>query len=172
MRLIILIQYNIIILKNDKSQNNIATERSRLLTLGFIDLKDQVRESSIVTLYKCDYDFTLVEYVNSTSRFIQTPTIFDSENSSGTIVHEDVVDYLGLPKIPITIQVNNLMNNLRLLDKIIPSNDGLNYDEITMEQFILKIDEVSEQIRKYYKLSPNDDNEDLLEYFYVKIPSK
>ena len=125
-------------------------------------------------LYKCDYDFTQVRYRNYKQIYQPIITIFDSGNSSSTLIHSNVVTTLGLNKIPVIVKYssiiafNNLMDQLRFEDSKIEL--GIN---LTMDEFILKIDSVSDHIRIYYRIPKNnsENNEDLLKYFNIRIAS-
>ena len=149
---------------------------NELKAARIIDLKDKSSPPQGI-LYKCDYDFTKVEYIDSTGRFVPISTIFDSGNSSVTLIDSASVDLLGLQKIPVMINTsnilafNNLMRQIELYDKVIVSKSLLDpddFEELSIDNFMTIIDSVSHTIREKLKIEEKEDNEDLLRLFGIK----
>lgn len=163
------------ILKSTPSDIKMRLE-GELRAARIIDLKDKSSPPQGI-LYKCDYDFTKVEYIDSTSHFVPIPTIFDSGNSSVTLIDSVSVDLLGLQKIPVMINTsnilsfNNLMRQIGLYDKVIVSKSLLDQDdfeELSIDNFMIIIDRVASDIRRAKGIKEKEDNEDLLGIFGIK----
>jgi len=159
------------------STPNIKTRlETELKAAGIIDLKDKSSPPQGI-LYKCDYDFTKVDYRDSTGRLVPISTIFDSGNSSVTLIDSASVDLLGLQRIPVMINTpnilafNNLMRQLRLFDKVIVSknaSDPDDFEELSIDNFMTIINGISHTIREKLKIEEKEDNEDLLRLFGIK----
>jgi hypothetical protein len=149
---------------------------AELKAARIIDLKDKSSPPQGI-LYKCDYDFTKVEYIDSTGHFVPISTIFDSGNSSVTLIDSASVDLLGLQKIPVMINTsnilafNNLMRQIGLYDKVIVSKSLLDpddFEELSIDNFMTIIDSVASDIRRVRGMKDQDNNEDLLGIFGIK----
>uniref|UniRef100_A0A6C0DBX2 Uncharacterized protein n=1 Tax=viral metagenome TaxID=1070528 RepID=A0A6C0DBX2_9ZZZZ len=125
-------------------------------------------------LYKCDYDFTQVRYRNYKQVYQPVITIFDSGNSSSTLIHNSVVTTLGLNKIPIIVSHNSIIAFNNIMDELKLEGSKIDLSiNLTMDEFIFKIDNVADHIREYYRKpkSNSENNEDLLIYFNIRIAS-
>jgi len=153
-----------------------------LRVADFIDLKDKSSPPQGI-LYKCDYDFTKVDYKNSIGQFIPIPTIFDSGNSSATLIDSRSVELLGLEKIPVMINTsniiafNNFMIRLRLPVISPKSPDPNDFEELSIDNFMTIVDRVADNIREEINaarrsvdrdMEHRDNNEDLLGIFGIK----
>jgi hypothetical protein len=163
------------LLKSTPSDIKMRLE-GELRAARIIDLKDKSSPPQGI-LYKCDYDFTKVDYRDRSAHFYPIPTIFDSGNSSVTLIDSHSVDLLGLEKIPVMINTsnilafNNLMIQIGLRDRLIMPTDPTDpdvFDELSIDGFMTKIDTVASDIRRVKGYEEKEDNEDLLRLFGIK----
>jgi hypothetical protein len=142
---------------------------------GFLNLKNI--SHTYRTLYKCDYNFTNVQYKARNDSFIRITTIFDSGNDAITLVDDKTIQTLGLKRYGINIQPINIMMFNEIVSKFSPdkkidvdvTNPGeliSRAEKITIQQFITNyINPNSSKIREINKIPANENNEDLLELF-------
>jgi len=150
-------------------------EETLLEMSGFLNLKNI--KLVYKTLYKCDYNFTNVQYKNNNDAFIRITTTFDSGNDAITLVDDETVNILKLKKYGINIQPINIVMFNDIISKVnrqkiipVDSNDISKLIElsenITINQFIDNyINPNANEIRRIHNIQPNEDNEDLLELF-------
>jgi len=150
-------------------------EETLLEMSGFLNLKNI--KLVYKTLYKCDYNFTNVQYKNNNDAFIRITTTFDSGNDAITLVDDETVNILKLKKYGINIQPINIVMFNDIISKVnrqkiinVDTNDISKLIElsenITINQFIDNyINPNANEIRRIHNIPPNEDNEDLLELF-------
>ena len=163
------------LLKSSPSDIKMRLE-AKLKADRIIDLKDKSLSPKGI-LYKCDYDFTKVEYIDSSGNFVPISTIFDSGNSSVTLIDSASVDLLSLQKIPVMITTANILAfnheviSIGLKDKVIASkslSDPNDFEELSIDNFMTIIDSVASTIRMVRNMKNQDNNEDLLIIFGIK----
>jgi len=147
------------------------TDQNKLKINGYLDLQNI--EKTYKTLYKCDYNFTNVQYRNINNELVRINTIFDSGNDAITLIDNASIDSLRLQRYGINIKPINVLKFNRLFEtkKIDINESDLNVltgfcDRMTINNFITSyIVPNANEIRRRHNLAPNlvGNYEDLLE---------